>query len=103
MKINVNGITPLIHFGFEYENPLAFKTYFTQEMLKEGFLAGNGVYASMAHTDEIIEQYLEACRRTFEKIEAIVNSDKNIMDELWTCMPCGIRKVELISKIIEEI
>ena len=82
VKININGITPLIHFGFEYDNPLAFKTYFTQEMLKEGFLAGNGVYASMAHTDEIIEKYLEACRRTFEKIAAIVNSDKNIMDEL---------------------
>ena len=82
VKINVNGITPLIHFGFEYENPLAFKTYFTQEMLKEGFLAGNGVYASMAHTYEIIEKYLDACRRTFEKIASIVNSNKSIMDEL---------------------
>lgn len=82
VKININGITPLIHFGFEYENPLAFKTYFTQEMLKEGFLAGNGVYASMAHTDEIIEKYLDACRRTFEKIAVIFNANRDIMDEL---------------------
>lgn len=82
VKININGITPLIHFGFEYDNPLSFKTYFTQEMLKEGFLAGNGVYASMSHTDEIIEKYLGACRRTFEKITAIVDSNKNIVDEL---------------------
>lgn len=73
MKININGITLLIPFGFEYENPLAYKTYFTQEMLKEGFLAGNGVYASFAHTDEIIEQYLVTCRRTFDKIALIVS------------------------------
>lgn len=71
IKIHTSGILPLIHFELEYKNALAYKTYFTQEMLKEGFLAGPGVYASMAHTDEIIEKYLTACGNVFDKIAHI--------------------------------
>jgi glutamate-1-semialdehyde aminotransferase len=82
LQIKITGILPLIHFGFSYENPLAYKTYFTQEMLKEGFLAGNGVYASLAHTDELIGQYLEACDRTFAKIADVVHEGKNITENL---------------------
>lgn len=69
LEIETNGILPLIHFGFKYDNALAYKTFFTQEMLKEGFLAGPGVYASLAHTDELVDQYLEACGRVFEKVK----------------------------------
>ena len=69
LEIETNGILPLIHFGFKYDNALAYKTFFTQEMLKEGFLAGPGVYASLAHTDELVDKYLEACGRVFEKVK----------------------------------
>lgn len=79
VKIHISGILPLIHFGFIYDNPLAYKTYFTQEMLKEGFLAGTGVYASLAHTDELIGLYLSACKRTFRKIQEIHNKNENIL------------------------
>lgn len=68
LKIHMSGILPLSHFEFEYPNALAYKTYFTQEMLKKGFLAGTGLYASMAHTDEIIDSYLTACGEVFEQI-----------------------------------
>ncbi|MDD6401200.1 MAG: aminotransferase class III-fold pyridoxal phosphate-dependent enzyme [Lachnospiraceae bacterium] len=82
LKIHINGILPLIHFAFQYDNPLAYKTYFTQEMLKEGFLAGPGVYASLAHTDEIIDMYFEACDRTFAKVSDMINNGKNIVEYL---------------------
>ena len=78
INISTNGILPLIHFGFEYEDTLAYKTFFTQEMLEEGFLAATGVYASLAHTDEIIDKYIEACERVFEKIAVIINSGADI-------------------------
>ena len=39
IQMEISGILPLIHFAFTYDDPLAFKTYFTQEMLKAGFLA----------------------------------------------------------------
>lgn len=69
LEIETNGILPLIHFGFKYDNALAYKTFFTQEMLKEGFLAGPGVYTSLAHTDELVDKYLGACGRVFEKVK----------------------------------
>ena len=71
ISISISGILPLIHLEFEYVNSLVYKTYFTQEMLKRGYLAATALYASMAHTDEIIDKYLEACEDVFEKIVAI--------------------------------
>lgn len=82
LNIEISGILPLIHFGFQYENPLAYKTFFTQEMLKEGFLAGNGVYASLAHTDKLIDKYLNACDNVFSKISTIRTERKNILEYL---------------------
>ncbi len=82
VKIRITGILPLSHFEFEYDNPLAYKTYFIQEMLEEGFLAINGFYASLAHTEEIVEEYLTAVGRVFEKIAEIKNKGGNIADYL---------------------
>lgn len=78
LPIHVSGIKPLSHFEFEYDNKLAHKTYFTQEMLKKGFLAATAVYASYAHTDEIIDKYLKACKEVFENIVSINNKGGNI-------------------------
>lgn len=82
MNIHVSGILPLIHFEFKYGNPLAYKTYFTQQMLKEGYLAATGVYASMAHTDDIIKGYLEACEKVFQEIAEIHSKGSNIVEYL---------------------
>lgn len=82
LNIHISGILPMIHFSFEYDNPLAFKTYFTQEMLKEGFLAATGLYASLAHTDEIIGKYLEAVDRVFGKIADVLTGGQDIMPRL---------------------
>lgn len=78
INIETSGILPLIHFNFVSEKPLAYKTYFTQEMLDEGFLAGNGVYASLAHTDEIIDKYLSAVDKTFTKVKKIQDKGDDI-------------------------
>lgn len=69
ININIFGIIPLSHFEFEYSNAQVYKTYFTQEMLKRGFLAANGLYVSLAHTDEIVDLYLEAFREVFLQIQ----------------------------------
>lgn len=82
VDICVSGIFPLIHFAFEYENPLVYKTYFTQQMLKSGYLAGTGLYASMAHTDDIIEGYLQSCEKVFKEIAEIHSKRKNIIEYL---------------------
>ena len=71
INIQISGIIPLSHFSFSYENPLLYKTYFTQEMLKHGFLASTGVYASFSHSDEVIESYLNACGKVFKQIAGL--------------------------------
>jgi glutamate-1-semialdehyde aminotransferase len=82
VDIKINGILPMVHFAFDYEDDLAYKTFFTQEMLKRGFLASNAVYACLAHTDHIVEQYLQACGEVFEEVSQIVNSHQDIRSRL---------------------
>ena len=65
VKISVSGIPPLGHFSFEYESGQAIRTLFTQEMLQKGFLATNGFFASYAHQDHHVENYLKAVDETF--------------------------------------
>lgn len=82
IKIRVSGILPLIHFEFQYGNSLAYKTYFTQQMLKKGYLAGTGLYVSLAHTEKIVKEYLAACESVFEEIERIHFEEKEITEYL---------------------
>ena len=69
MSIVISGINPMVHFDFQYDDPLLYKTFFTQEMLKRGYLATTAIYASYAHTDEIVAGYLEAVDEVFALIE----------------------------------
>ena len=75
LSIHVGSIYPLSHFDFK-ETPLILKTLFTQEMLKKGFLATNSYYASYAHKQENIDQYLNAVDVVFEQIAQILLSGK---------------------------
>lgn len=80
IKIHIGGFKPLIHFNFE-ENHLVNIAYFTQEMLKEGFLAGSGFYAMYAHTLEDVEKYEISCNRVFAKLSKLIqenNVEKNL-------------------------
>lgn len=81
LKINVTGIYPLSHFEFLYENSLVLKTVFTQEMLKRGYLATNSFYASYAHSEDIIKQYLNTVEEVFCIISDMIQKgeeDKNL-------------------------
>lgn len=71
VRIKVSGIPSLAHFEFEYENALEVKTFFTQEMLKKGFLATNAFYASFAHGEEDVGDYLAAVDAVFAQIKKI--------------------------------
>lgn len=82
LDIKVSGIYPMSHFEFVYENPLALKTLYTQEMLKRGYLATNAFYTSYVHTDEDVEGYL------------------NMADECFAVIKDGIQK-GCISELLE--
>ncbi|MCK9225850.1 MAG: aminotransferase class III, partial [Candidatus Muirbacterium halophilum] len=58
---------------FKHNRSLVLKTLFTQYMLDEGFLATNAFYASLSHTVEIADMYIQATGIVFKKIKAIIN------------------------------
>lgn len=58
LPIRTKGLEPLTSFTVEHDEGQAAKTLFTQEMLEHGYLAGSSVYASYAHTEPMVEEYL---------------------------------------------
>ena len=66
LQISINGIPPLSHFQFEYENAQALKTLFTQLMLERGFLATNAFYVTYAHTGKQISDYGDKLMEVFD-------------------------------------
>lgn len=75
------GIPALSGFSFLSENNLAYKTFITQEMLSKGFLAGNSIYVSIAHTQQVIDSYFEALEGLFADIKEFENG-RDVMKEL---------------------
>ncbi len=69
LKINHWGLAALTGFTFQSENALAYKTLITQEMLAQGYLAGNSVYVCIDHTSEVVDGYFEALDPIFSTIK----------------------------------
>jgi glutamate-1-semialdehyde 2,1-aminomutase len=69
LKIDHWGLPALTGYTFKGNNALAYKTLITQEMLANGYLAGNSVYVSTAHTPEIIDGYFETLDPLFSLIK----------------------------------
>jgi glutamate-1-semialdehyde 2,1-aminomutase len=76
IPLHISGIDPLPHFTIEHDNGQAAKTLFVQEMLKEGYLATNSLYASYAHTQEMVNDYLEAVDTVFNTIKAALDEER---------------------------
>ena len=70
LSIKNVGMTSVPVFSIEEKDPLLIKTIFTQELLKEGYLASNVIYLSYAHTHEIIDKYCEVADKVFNKIKS---------------------------------
>ena len=81
LKISQWGIPALAGFSFKSENNLAYKTYITQEMLSKGFLAGNSIYVSIAHNQDIIDDYFNELDKLFSDIREFENG-RDVMKEL---------------------
>ena len=62
------GLPALTGFTIQSENALGYKTLITQEMLGQGFLAGNSVYVCTEHTPEVVNEYFHALDPIFRLI-----------------------------------
>ena len=75
LNIHIGGFKPLIHFSFA-ENHAVNIAYFTQEMLKRGFLASAGYYAMYSHTDEQVKMYEKAVDEVFDDLSKLIKENK---------------------------
>lgn len=82
LTIQVNGLPALTGFSFPVPSMLKYKTLITQEMLKKGFLASTAVYASIAHTTDVIERYFEALDGVFALIAECEAGARSVDDLL---------------------
>ncbi len=64
IEISCDGYACLAHFAFK-EYPAELGTLYTVLMLKEGFMAGTGIYPTLAHNDEILAKYRVAIDKVF--------------------------------------
>lgn len=84
LNIKITDFKPLITFKFiNYNNPNELITFFTQEMLRRGYLASTSIYLSCAHTKKIIEEYLFHVDKVFKLMSELISQNK-IKDRLET-------------------
>lgn len=76
LSLQTMGIPPLTTFQFDDDNSLKMQTLFNQEMLYRGYLASNHVYTCSHHTDQVIDEYLEAVADVFKIVACAQEQDK---------------------------
>lgn len=74
LKLHVTDFKPLVTFKLDYgsDNP-ALYTIFTKEMLKKGYIASNSIYVSYAHTEKIVDDYLNEAKKAFKIMKKAVD------------------------------
>ena len=78
LSVDISGMDALVAFNFEYRNPAEIKTYITQEMLKNNFLAGNLFYPSVAHSDKDTDDFFESLNDVLGNLTAIISKKEDI-------------------------
>jgi len=78
LKITISGIPALSTYSFNNSKSLEYKTFVAQEMLEKGFLASTNFYASTAHTNENIKNYLDALNDVYAIISDCEKGNKSI-------------------------
>jgi len=78
LKIDINGLPSLAKFRFKNKKAQAYKTFITQEMLRNKFLASDGVYLSTAHNEKIIKKYSNHLDEIFFKISECEKENQSI-------------------------
>jgi glutamate-1-semialdehyde aminotransferase len=76
----VVGLPPVPTVIIKEESPLAVKTYFTQEMLKKGYLASTLTYISYAHSRKVINDFIVAAEEVIK--ETVKGIRENRIEEM---------------------
>jgi glutamate-1-semialdehyde 2,1-aminomutase len=78
LELGVSGMDALVVYNFKKIDALSAKTFISQEMLREGFLAGNSFYPSVAHSEKDTEDFFNSLEKVFQKLSEIIKNKENI-------------------------
>ena len=87
INITINGLVPVSTYYFNHKDNLKFKTYLTQEFLKNGFLASTNFYSSIAHNERILDNYSDILDEIYSVINDCIKGNKRI-DNLLNTQVC---------------
>lgn len=87
LNITVGGFKPMLHLHFE-DNHQVNIAYFTQEMLKHGFLASAGFYSMYAHTEKDVKKYKKAVDTVFKQLADLIK--ENSVESHLEGKPAGV-------------
>ena len=73
LKISHKGLAALPGFTINSKNALEYKTLISQEMLLQGYLAGDSVYVCTEHNQEVVNRYFEILNEIFKLINECEN------------------------------
>lgn len=77
IKLNIQELDALPRFDFENKNNLYYKTFISQEFLKEKILASNSIYLFTERTLKILDNYYDILDFVFSKIKKSINDDNS--------------------------
>ena len=72
LPVVVEGPGAFINFNFEHKDAAALRALFTQEMLRQGYLATATIYVSYAHKQKHLPAYARAVDRAFGVMAAAI-------------------------------
>jgi glutamate-1-semialdehyde 2,1-aminomutase len=73
VPLKTHGHPALTTIQFEHPQAAALGTLLTVRMLARGILAGGGFYASLAHTSEHVDTYLDAAKEVLAELAEAIN------------------------------
>lgn len=76
LDVDIIGPNCLITLEFKYENSLAIKTLFTQEMLKRGYLATLTIYVCFSHKRGEVIKYFKVVDQVFKILKNAIVSNQ---------------------------
>ena len=94
LKIKVTGLPALSVFQIESDNWLKYKTYITQELLKENVLASNAIYVSTEHKDKELDIYFDLFEKVLSRIAECELGQLDINELLeWPVCHAGFKRL----------
>jgi glutamate-1-semialdehyde 2,1-aminomutase len=80
LELTVAGLPAISAFSVPGRDPSTIRTFVIHSLLAQGYLAANAIYASIAHTDDVLDPYLEALSGVMATVAA--RSDEELLASL---------------------